>query len=214
MEIEPNISRDSSGKKVMKKVLLILPLLWAAVTIYFFTQHFVTVYTYTINESMVISNYRVDIKNIEIADFTRRSDVDGYSHFSYVGYRLPHFLVEPFFKVVFFYSRPFTFSSERGTSKLSATVVSDDFIGKGSIDLFSLLDITIKDDIEVHYDNRRSYRHENDSNTISVEIQGDRFPMAKLNSVLTVKVTDKRTGTNKNLEIHPQFEKKRIFLWR
>lgn len=183
--------------------LLVVLVIWAGVSYYFYTQHKIVVKEYDLNKTVKVGDTRVIFKQICFTNYSSnmqweyKKDMPWYYD---VATRLPAELQIPFAKVCFFYSRPYKVNPD-GVLKVKGMIISP----KPYEENESPLGISI--DIDVYYtdDFIISGRHEEwGSNVGLFSIFGDLVPNT-VNKVKAV-VTDRGTGETKSLIIRPDWD--------
>lgn len=196
-------------KRIWVKLLLAILIFWLLVSSYFYFQHNITVWTYPINKHYDINNIKVDITEIYVKNYeTSQNLFEKRSALINLAFKLPNNLVTPFFKLNYFYSKPYKTSKKYGTIGLKGRLISDSFIDDQTIGkVTSNLEIEIVDDIDVHYSSSGGTRHEEGSKIVDFISEGRNFPLQKLNSKLKIHLKNKQENDSQQYSIEPKFIK-------
>ena len=197
-------------KRIWVKLLLVIFTFWLFVSSYFYFQHNITVWKYSINNHYEINNVKIDITEIYVKNYEENQNLlEKRSSLYDLIIKLPSNLVTPIFQLNYFYSKPFLISKKYGTIGLKGKFISDTFRDERSIEIFtSNLEIEIIDDIDVHYSNAGGTMHEDGSNIVDFKSEGSHFPLEKLNSKLKIYIKNKQQNNTQQYTIEPKFIKK------
>lgn len=189
------------------RVLLVLIVLWAGVTFYFYTQHKYVVQEYDLNQTMKVGETRVIFKQVCFTNYSNktRPAAEQYNLPWYykAASRLPAKMQLPLIKVISFYRHPYQVNPD-GTLKVKGMVISPQPYGENE----GPLDKSV--DIEMYYGEDgftlSGRQQEWGSNVCMFSIFGHHVPDAV--DEVTAVVTDKKTGEKKSLLIKPDWETK------
>lgn len=197
-------------KRILVKLLLVIFTFWLFVSSYFYSQHNITVWNYSINKHYDINNVKIDITEIYVKNYEGNQNLlEKQSSLYDLIIKLPSNLVTPIFQLNYFYSKPYSISKKYGTIGLKGKFISDTFKDEGSIEIFTNnLEIEIVDDIDVHYSNARGTMHEDGSNIVDFNSEGRNFPLEKLNGNLKIYIKNKQQNKTQQYTIEPKFTKK------
>ena len=111
------------------RVLLAVLVVWAAISFYFYTQHKVVVKGYNLSKTIRVGDTRVVFKQITYCNYSKRMQY-GYNEANYPWYfsimsHLPVKFQLSFYKVCFFYTRPYKVNPT-GTLKVKGIIISPD----------------------------------------------------------------------------------------
>ncbi|MBP1760989.1 MAG: hypothetical protein H6Q64_531 [Firmicutes bacterium] len=188
-------------------VLVVLIVLWAGVTFYFYIQHKYVVQEYDLSQTVKVGETRVIFKQVCFTNYSNkiRPAAEQYNLPWYfkAASRLPAKMQLPLIKVVSFYRHPYQVNPD-GTLKVKGMVISSQPYGENEGPLDKSIDIDISDGEDRYTITGR--QQEWGSNVCMFSLFGDEVPDAV--AEVTAVVTDKETGEKKSLLIKPNWETK------
>lgn len=198
-------------KRLWLKILFLVFIIWAGVSLYFFSQHYVTFLDYETNVQTDVQDTKVVIERITLRNFKQR---DGYlkKRMSVYGIvaALPRLAQIPYLYISNFYSRPYEFNNIQ-TIKVKGKFISDKFRNQAPDEIFKSIGIGVINETGVDYIRSSRGRHENDSNIVTFEFEGDMFPYKESDKQITIIIKDKESNTDKEFKLQPQFIKVSYF---
>lgn len=125
LEVEYKIFK----KKWFKGILIILTI-WALISLYFYNQHVVTVKTCNINEHIELGGIKMAIDDIRIYNYEMNRKNTKYNKYrrkieEYIVERIPKKFLMKYFKISYFYSKPYKFLKDSTVIKLRGRVLLD-----------------------------------------------------------------------------------------
>ncbi|MDK2880029.1 MAG: hypothetical protein PWR06_2745 [Thermoanaerobacteraceae bacterium] len=198
-------------KKTWVKVILVLLLVWLSTSLYFYTQHMVTVRTYNVEKQLVFPEGTINLKQIRLENFERKTDFI-YRNYGVIAAKfLPDDLKLPFLNLCLFYTRPYKYY-EKGFAaiKLRGNIVLNPSNDAERIkeNIVNKYDIEIINQVGVHFSGSKAFSQSDDSNVIRFEITGRYFEKdSPHNKILKIAVKDKETGEFRFLTVEPVWEK-------
>lgn len=189
------------------RVLLVLIVLWAGVTFYFYTQHKYVVQEYDLSQMVKVGDTRVIFKQVCFTNYSNktRPAAEQYNLPWYykAASRLPAKMQLPLIKVISFYRHPYQVNPD-GTLKVKGIIISPEPYKENEPPLGKSIDI------ELYYDEDKftltGHRLEWGSNFCLFSIFGDHVPEAV--DKVTAVVTDRVTGEVKSLTMRPDWDTK------
>lgn len=117
-------------KKKWFKGILIITTIWAMVSLYFYNQHIVTVKTCNINEYVEFGGIKMIIDDIRIYNYEMNRKNTKYNKYrikieEYIVERIPKKILMEYFKISYFYSKPYKFLKGSTVIKLRGRVLFD-----------------------------------------------------------------------------------------
>lgn len=199
-------------KRILIRLLLVILTCLLLVSTYFYFQHRITYWNYSVNNEYKVSNAKVEITEIYIKNYEENENSifeKRRAIFDLIG-KVPIYVATPLFKLNYFYSKPYKkIDNKYVTIGLKGKIISDTFIDDKSIDAFrNNIVVEIVDDVDVHYSSRNGSMHEDGSRSINFRTEGRNFPLQKLNSKLKIYIKDKQLNSIQEYTIEPKFVKK------
>lgn len=197
-------------KKTLKIALLILTSIWLVISAYFYLQHNVTIWNYSIERSYNVEDIQVNITEVYVKNYEDGTyNVLNRNKTLYtLAKKLPFQVVSVLFKLNYFYSDPYKVSKEYGTIGLRGRLISDKFTNVNTHEYFTKnLEVGIIDDINKYYSSRLTTKYEDNNNFVEFISEGNRFPLNKLNSTLKIYIKNKQTKDIQQYDISPKFIK-------
>ncbi|PKM49671.1 MAG: hypothetical protein CVV02_15085 [Firmicutes bacterium HGW-Firmicutes-7] len=191
-------------KKVLFSVLFIMGITWIGGTLYFYSQHNVTVIVSNVEEEINLGDMTIFVDQVIIRNYEMKP-FDFDNGFYKISQKIPKFLVEPVYDIYTFYTRPYEFNNKLQYTLLKTRLLIDEPIGEKSeaerLEIRDNINISLVDHVGVVYSQGGSWSTDSNSNVIHHEIRGEMFPIERINEPLTIKITDKRDDTTHEIPI-------------
>ncbi|MDD4752914.1 MAG: hypothetical protein PHT78_06640, partial [Desulfitobacteriaceae bacterium] len=193
-------------KKNFVRVILLLLVVWAGVTAYFYSQHTVRVKQINLNEEIVFGDVRLNIKEITFENARERQiDFTELVNRQEFAMKLPRVLAYRFLTACYFYSRPYEFTPGEGTLKISGMAIIPENFGEDRSSVLMDIEFNINDR---HYFRSMGTMYSSFGNVAYFNVRNDRYPLDYRNEPFVLTVSDKKTGESVDIKIDPQWERK------
>jgi len=196
-------------KHILRTVLLILLSVGLVISVYFYLQHNVTIWAYSMDNNYNVEDLQVNIAELYVKNYDGDAayNVLNRNKILYtLANKIPYQVANVLFKVDYFYSDPYSVSKEYGTIGLKGRLISDKFTNVNTHEYFTKnLEIGIIDDINKYYSSRLTTKYEDNNNFIEFLSEGNRFPLNKLNSNLKIYIKNKQQNNIQEYNVSPKF---------
>lgn len=189
-------------KRVWVRIIFVFLFVWLIASIYFYTQHKITIWNYQVNQQIQLNDVKIDIKEISVQNYRSNKGFQKNNLIYEIVQKFPHQLQLGFLNICYFYSKPYNINDKYGVMSVKGQLISNSIINDEPN-----IEIEVVDDIGVHYFSSQAKRHESDSNISNFETKGDYFPFEKLGSTLKISIKDKRDDKTIEIIIDPTFTK-------
>ncbi|HZK44170.1 MAG TPA: hypothetical protein VFC73_07750 [Syntrophomonadaceae bacterium] len=175
------------------KTLLFIFVIWLVVTIYFYTQHQMTLQRHLIDETIALENATVVINDAILWDVERKN-IDFVDDWRYdFASILPALLQFPFLKLCSFYNKPYQ-EIKYGFSKIEfrgKILLKNKIVGEEHQELWDNYDFGIVDEAGVNYCCSYSSTYEG-GNILYIAMKGDFFKpdLTEINIIINDKLSD------------------------
>jgi len=195
-----------SFKKKLPTTALLLLFLWLSVSVYFYGQHILVYKRYPVWGKVETDEALIILKNVVVYNHEGKYLGDGIPWYWRVANNIENAkLRQVFVRVCNFYSRPYTFNTDKRTIKLQGIIAikdkanAHDYIGNSP-------DIRIYGDYDVALTDIMGFRNTNQSNVFYFESEGKDIEL-KNNHTYKVVIKNDDTGEIiKELPFKPEWQ--------
>lgn len=193
----------------MKKwqiILLVLLVVWAGVTVYFYQQHRVVMHAYPFYEEIELAGGTLCLTEIQQLNYLEKAfnipspDTTWYK----IAAKLPYSLVVPVLKTSYFYSRPYEREPGKGLIQVNGIYARQQ--GNGSDSVLEEFHIWFEDPVCLP-GGGAGYRSESISNFSTINARYKRFLEPELPATLRLKIEDRLTGKVQEVQLKPHWQK-------
>lgn len=198
-------------KRIFKVVLLLLVSFLLVISAYFYLQHRVSIWHYSIDRNFNVEDVQINITEMYVKNYERNKNYNVLNRnniFYTLANKLPYKAVYVLTRIDYFYSDPYSVSKEYGTIGLKGRVISDKLTIADMQDFFAKnIEIGIIDDTDRYYSRGLTTKYENNNYFIEFMTEGDKFPLDKLNKKLKMYIKNKQTKDIQQYDVKSKFIK-------